>query len=191
MKLSAAELEAAFSGLLRTLGRGFDEANVPWMVVGGLAVSAWTEPRGTKDCDLALLLPEDARAVETLLRDAGVRIARGELATARQGGVVRGQYHPEGQPRLVVNLLCGGTDFERSALARRERAQVLGVDAWLVSADDLLIYKLIAARPQDLADVDRLIRFGRAPADMAYVQRWVGEWELEDRLAQALEAARR
>lgn len=191
LKLSAAELEAAFGGLLRRLGKGFEAANVPWMVVGGLAVSAWTEPRGTKNCDIALVLPEDPGPVGALLDEVGVEITRGELVKAQQGGVVRGHYCPEGLPRLVVDLLCSGTDFERSALSRREAATILGTDSWIVSADDLLIYKLIAGRPQDLADVDKLIRFGRAPKDRAYVDKWVREWDLKERLSKAIETARR
>ena len=71
------------------------------------------------------------------------------------------------------------------------RGVVLGVELPIVSPDDLLIYKLIAGRPQDLADIDKLVRFGRAPVDEPRVRRWAREWEVEDRLDRALATARR
>ncbi|MBO6938500.1 MAG: hypothetical protein JJ863_26270 [Deltaproteobacteria bacterium] len=190
MKLTSAELEAAFGGMLGVLSERFEDAGVPWMVIGGLAVSVWTEPRGTKDCDIALLLEHHTDVVAETISAAGIELTRAELHQIRNGGVARGRFRHDGAT-LMVDFLAGGTPFEKSALARRERCEVLGVAAWIVSSDDLLIYKLIAGRPQDLADVDKLIRFRRAPLDRAYVDRWAREWEVEDQLARAIELADR
>jgi hypothetical protein len=99
----------------------------------------------------------------------------------------------EGRPgvELMVDLLCAGTPLEREALRRRRSASMFGVDIWVIGPDDLLLYKLIANRPQDLADVDELIRFGRAPEDLEYVRQWARDWEIEDRLDRSLDLASR
>ena len=94
-------------------------------------------------------------------------------------------------PALVVDFLCAGTPFEHEALSRRRSLDVLGVASRIVAPDDLVIYKLIAGRPQDLADVDRLLRHGRSPEDEPRLRSWARAWEVEDRLDHALEAARR
>jgi hypothetical protein len=190
VKYTPAELAAAFGELLARLAGALDGAGVPWMLVGGLAVGAWTEPRGTKDCDLAVSAADPA-VLERALGAIGLRVVRGRLDQVAHGGTVRLAAIRPDAPPLVVDLLCAGTDFERAALRRCRRATVLGVPLAIVSPDDLVVYKLIAGRPQDLADVDRLLRFGRAPEDEAEVRRWLGEFGVADRLDAALVAARR
>lgn len=84
MKYTVAELAETFAELLRALGGALDRAGVEWMLVGGLAVGAWTEPRGTKDCDLAIAVPEDATSLARTLADAGLVVVRGDLQRVRR-----------------------------------------------------------------------------------------------------------
>jgi hypothetical protein len=191
VKYGAGELEEAFAELLGDLVRVLDRVGAPWMLIGGLAVGAWTEPRGTKDCDLAIAIPEDVEQLAGALSEIGLVVFAGDLERAREGGAVRLRAERAAGPPLVVDLLCAGTAFETEALQRRTTATVLGVTLPVVSADHLLVYKLIAGRPQDLADIDKLVRFGKAPVDEPNVRRWAREWGVETRLDAALETARR
>ena len=47
-------------------------------------------------------------------------------------------------------------------------------DVWIetCSAEDLVIYKLVAARPQDLVDVAGIVRRQRSALDVAQIRRW-------------------
>ena len=49
----------------------------------------------------------------------------------------------------------------------------------------------IARRFMHPADIDKLVRFGKAPVDEPNVRRWAREWGVETRLDAALETARR
>lgn len=191
MKYTASELEETFAGLLADLRDALEALAVPWMLVGGLAVGAWTEPRGTKDIDLAIALPAPSDPVAAALDRLGLRVFRGALDQAVDGGSVRLRLEREGRPRLVVDLLCAGTEFEREALARRRTLALFDVEIPIASPDDLLVFKLVAGRPQDLADIDRMLRHGVAPQDVAHVRRWADEWGVADRLDAAIRAAAR
>jgi hypothetical protein len=191
MTYTPQELQETFTELLRELSTSLDGEGIPWMLIGGLAVGAWTEPRGTKDCDFALALPADVAGLEARLRGVGLAVGPGSLSRAREVGTVRLRLERPDRPPLVVDLLCAGTEFEHEALARRRRLTVFGVPLRIASPDDLIIYKLVAGRPQDLADVDRLIRFQRAPEDEGYVRRWARAWDVEERLDRALADAQR
>lgn len=149
MNYTVGELAETFERVLRDLARVLDDAGVPWMPVGGLAVGAWTEPRGPKDCDLAIAVPDDPSALEQALAAIDLTIARGDLRRASTGGSVRLRLEREGAAPVLVDLLCAGTPFEHEALARAREAAVLGVPTRVVAPDDLLVYKLIAGRPQD------------------------------------------
>lgn len=67
-----------------------------------------------------------------------------------------------------VDLLLGLFDFERELIARAKRAAVLGGRFPLPRPDDLLIMKLVAARPQDIVDARALLATGKI-ADNARV----------------------
>lgn len=81
-------LEAA----LRQIRTDLTETHVPFALVGGLAVSARTEPRFTRDADLAVAIASDAEA-EALIHEFRARgygieaiveqEAVGRLATVR------------------------------------------------------------------------------------------------------------
>lgn len=75
-------LEAA----LRQIHSDLTEAHVSFAMVGGLAVSARTEPRFTRDADLAVALASDAEA-EALIhrlrtRDYSIEAVVEQLLTA-------------------------------------------------------------------------------------------------------------
>jgi len=183
---AAEELHVVFGPVLRRLSATLEASGQPWMLIGGLALGAWTEVRGTKDCDFAVALPADYTGFDMALQRAGFSPAKGGIAeAAAEGGVVRLRSAAPGESPVFVDLLCAGTEFERSALSRRRRLEVLKerIPLYVVSPDDLAVYKLIAGRP--------LIRFKRVPEDEAYLRRWAREWGVEDRLDAALRSAAR
>jgi len=60
---------------LRRLALDLDALGRSWALVGGLAVSARTEPRFTRDVDVAVAVADDAAAEDLIraLRDRGYR----------------------------------------------------------------------------------------------------------------------
>jgi len=188
MAFKAAELEQTFATALGELSNALDAEGIEWMLIGGLAVGAWTTPRGTKDVDLALSVP-NVEQLAKALRVAHLGVPTSLSATVRESGVVRVTRALPGQPLLVVDLLCAGTDFEVEALSRRRSSELFGVRIWIASPDDLLLYKLIAGRPRDMADADRLVRLDDVPEDLPRVRAWARIWEVEDRLDRVLREA--
>ena len=78
----------AFPHYLEQIGEHLQTAGTTWCLIGGLAVGARTDPRFTKDLDLAL--SEVSEQLLFTLQGAGYRIlaileqqASGRLATAR------------------------------------------------------------------------------------------------------------
>ena len=63
---------------LAALQKNLTELGVDWALVGGLAVSVRTEPRTTRDADVALAVADDAEATRIVrgLQDRGFRPLR-------------------------------------------------------------------------------------------------------------------
>jgi hypothetical protein len=46
----------------------------------------------------------------------------------------------------------------------------------LCSAEDLIIHKAVAGRPQDLVDIEGVVYRQRDKLDVEYIRRWLGEF---------------
>jgi predicted nucleotidyltransferase len=151
--------EPAFDELLRRLA----EANVEFVVVGGLALNAWGVIRGTKDVDVVIAADADnLRRVAEVAVGAGGHVQQGEallgtpvsIAAALAGGEQVAIETDLG--RLdVVQGLDGVPSFE-SLRARAAAAEILGSSVWVCSRDDLKAMKRAAGRTRDLADLEDL-----------------------------------
>ena len=135
----------------------FNAHGVKYLVVGGYAVSFYTQPRATKDIDLFIKADEaNAQATYAALASFGApldNIKMEDLADPRS-------FIRFGRQPRAVDILPGidGVDFD-SAWNRRVEGVVdrhSGLTAFFISGADLIVSKLAAGRPQDIADVAAL-----------------------------------
>lgn len=131
-------------------------AGVTCAVIGGCARNAYAEVRATKDVDLVVEAdPAVYRAAVEALASRG--FVRAAVVGARDGEVPDLELFRDPAGRRI-DLLFAHTEFERSALSRRTpREPYAGVTVSVVSPEDLIVYKIIAGRPQDRLDVHALL----------------------------------
>lgn len=149
----------------RQIAAELREADVSFAVVGGLAVSVRTEPRFTRDADLAVALADDAEA-EALIRQlvsGGYRIAAtveqaavGRLATVRLSAT--GEDHTP-----VIDLLFASSGIESEVVAEAEPIELLpDLTLGVARTGHLVALKVLSRddveRPQDLVDLRALLR---------------------------------
>lgn len=154
----------AFDEILRRL----TDAEVRFVVVGGLALGAWGVVRGTKDVDVVVASDSDNLD----------RVA--EVAVAIHGHVQAGESFHSSQPSIAAQLRSGEQVAIETELGRldivqgldgvpayeelRERAtetNVLGVTVAVCSVEDLKRMKRASGRTRDLADLEDLDAAGR------------------------------
>jgi predicted nucleotidyltransferase len=162
-------LEAA----LRQIDADLSRAHVSFALVGGLAVSARTEPRFTRDADFAVALATDTEAEALIhqLRTYDYQIeaiveqeAVGRLAT------VRLTRSSEVQPP-VVDLLFASSGIEREVVADAEPIELLPkLTIGVARTGHLIALKVLSRddlrRPQDVVDLRALLRVA-SPAELA------------------------
>ncbi len=165
-------LEAA----LRQIHTDLTEAHVSFALVGGLAVSARTEPRFTRDADLAVAVASDAEA-EALIhslraRDYDIEAvveqeALGRLATVRLTRSGRLQAP-------VIDLLFASSGIEPEVVGEAERIELLpNLTIGVARTGHLIALKVLSrddvTRPQDLVDLRALMRVASS-AELARAQ---------------------
>lgn len=156
-----------------------DEAGVPACVIGGLAVQRWGEPRSTSDVDFTVLAPygEEQPIVDNLLsRFAPRRSDARSFALTNRVLLLRTAAGPEAD----VALAAFPFEIEALNLASGWEAAP-GILLRTCPAEHLIIYKLVAARPRDLADVHGIVRRQGQRLDAERIRRWGREFaELKD-----------
>lgn len=152
------------------------DAGARFAVVGGFAVSVRTEPRFTRDIDLAVSVASDreAEALVAALGGAGYQAFQlleqetsGRLATVRlrKAG---GQEEP-----LVVDLLFSSSGIEPEVVAAATQELLPGLGVLPVAVcGHLIALKLLSrrdkGRPNDAADLEGLLGVAtRADAEVA------------------------
>jgi predicted nucleotidyltransferase len=149
----------AFDQILRHL----TEAEVKFVVVGGLALGAWGVVRGTKDVDI--VVAPDAENLKRLAAvaeaihghvHAGEAFLSSQLAIAGQvaGGEQVAIETDLGRLDIVQGL--NGIPAYDELNARSTKAEILGIEVAVCSIEDLKAMKRAAGRTRDLADLEDL-----------------------------------
>lgn len=162
-------------GLLRRMAGDLRDLGVDHALVGGLAVSVRSEPRFTRDVDLAVAVGHD-REAEQLVAELRARswfvVESLEQEAAGRLAAVRLSESPSWGP--VVDLLFASSGIEGVIVERADELEVLpGVTVRVATAADLVVLKLLAVaddRPQDEQDLRSLVPL-LSPADVEAARR--------------------
>jgi hypothetical protein len=152
-----------------------NEAGIPSIVIEGVAVAAWGEPRVTRDVDLKIFLDREGvdRLLVLLARDYRSLLPDPRGALRKQGMVfVEDSYGTR------LDLLLADTPYDVNAIQRgREEEIQLGVTIRLCSPEDLIIYKMISTRPRDHEDARSAIRRQGDSLEDTYILGWLERFE--------------
>jgi predicted nucleotidyltransferase len=149
-----------------------EEEQVPYVIIGGLAVQHWSEPRLTRDVDITVMVGNEEgflrKAVERFkprIPDAAAfaRRSRVLLLTASNG--------------CPIDISLGVPGYEVEVMARAVTVKWPGSGTVrLINCEDLIIHKCVAGRPRDLEDVERILVRQQGRIDLKYIRRWLRQF---------------
>lgn len=158
---------------LKALASALRAAQGQWMIIGGVAVIARGVRRMTTDIDAVVLggAIDTLKLLRTLARHAvRPRIEEAE-AFAEKNLVLLLRHVPSG---VDLDLSLGWTDFEREAIASSTQAAYGRASYPMARAEDLVVFKALAARPKDIEDAAALILM-HPTIDLGRVRRRLAE----------------
>lgn len=157
-------LRKAFELLVST----FEERGIRYAIIGGLAVIQHGRVRTTEDIDALLTVPQIAMAglFESLqARGFDVDVER-NIHELRDDGTTAIRFQD-----VIVDLMYPLLPVYAHVLDRATDAEVYGIKTRVSSVEGLIVMKLIAMRPQDVADIRDLIRGSAGKLDAEYVRK--------------------
>jgi hypothetical protein len=160
-----------------------DDCRIPYMLTGSLAAAYYATPRATKDIDIVFESDESRLSeLTTRLREAGLYV---DAEVALEALRTQGQFNAIDPTSgwKIDPIVRKDRPFSRAEFERRETVSILGIDATLASAEDVLIAKLEWAKLGDSAlqrrDVVELLERAWPRLDHAYIEQWIVPLDLE------------
>ena len=164
---------ADFLAALRAVTGALEEDRS--LIIGGVAVIALGVARYTGDVDATIWSDQlDVRAfVESLQSKSITPRIEAALEFAQRSRVLLLRHEPSG---VSIDLSLAALPFEEEAIRSGRRVDFAGVSIRIPRPEDLVIYKLVAARPQDQKDVEQLMVLHRESIDIERVRSVIGEF---------------
>jgi hypothetical protein len=148
--------ESRLDDALKAVASALRAARSQWMVIGGIAVIARGVRRMTTDVDV--VVRGDSVEISELLRILARHRVEPRIedaaAFAEENLVLLLRHAPSG---VDLDLSLGWTDFERAAIASSTRTAYGRASYPMARAEDLVVFKALAARPKDIEDAAALI----------------------------------
>ena len=176
---------------LRDLASWLQSESILFAVIGGIAASVRGEPRFTADIDLVVAIDVDqALQLSERLPASPFQPLFAGIAEVIQTAFLMPVRHRA--TSIPVDIAIGLSGFEQQAIARATLASMGDFQVPVVTAEDLILMKLLASRPRDLDDIHRIVLRHQQSLDWKYLIE-TGQ-QLQEAVAQdmvpALEALR-
>ncbi|MGC8781090.1 MAG: hypothetical protein ACP5UQ_09520 [Anaerolineae bacterium] len=161
---------------IQALQQRLNEAGIASIVIGGVAVGTWGDPRVTRDVDLKVLLSREAADRLLTLLAPDYRSLLPDPLTALQK---QAMLFVEDAAGVRLDLLLADTPYDVEAVRRGRNVEAApGIIIRVCTAEDLIIYKMISTRPRDHEDARGVIRRQGNALDDRYVLNWLRQFEL-------------
>jgi hypothetical protein len=180
---------SALDAALRDFVSLFERFDWPYVLMGGFAVRVYGIPRPTYDVDFTIAisrerLPQMYRAISELGYSVPEPYESGWVDDVAGMPLVKSRLFIEGRT-IDIDIFLAESEYQNELFVRRSRQLVDNLTAWLVSAEDLILLKLIASRPRDLADVGDVL-FMQGSLDEDYMRHWAEKLHVLPALEEAL-----
>lgn len=179
-------MDDALGAFLRALRRLSELTGHPIVLVGGLARGVWARPRATQDTTVVYGGP-DLDAIIEAAPAVGLTVNASEVASLAQSGMTRLRHPGQLRGPVRLDVIHGAHPYYQRLAARAVPSDELGTSVVVARPEDLIVLKLLAARRQDLADVEAILDAQAGALDAALIRAeletlevdlpgWVGAW---------------
>jgi hypothetical protein len=170
------------ANFLDDLSRALASMKVSWYLFGAQAALLYGASRLTADVDVTLNLPSGltTSALADGLNAYGFRVRSTNPAFIEQTRVVPVVHEPSGLP---ADLVVAGPGLEEAFLQRAIVHEIEGVSVPVAAPEDIVVMKILAARPKDLEDVVSILTARDKRFDMILTRTVIQQ--LEDALGQS------
>jgi len=157
-----------------------NRCNIPYLLTGSIAVSYYGRPRATHDIDFVIEIPkEESNKLLTVFKKLGRDFSL-DFHQIEQA-IVKGNFfdifHPDSG--LKIDFWLSKNEFDLNKFARKNKIMVNKYTVNLVSAEDILLTKLLWCKKirsdRHLRDCVGIWQIQKNKLDMTYLNLWANK----------------
>lgn len=142
-----------------------------WVIIGGVAASLLGKPRFTADVDVLTIVEDDGiTGMLKIAEQYGLRHRVKDAADFAKKNRVLLLRHTE--TGINIDISLGFLSFEKEAIKNSRRHKVGGLTFYLPTPEDLIVFKAVAHRPQDIIDIKEIVK-GNPKINASYIKKRV------------------
>ncbi len=149
------------------IARALEQARIPHAFGGAIALAYYAAPRGTEDIDVNVFL--EAEAAGTCLEE----LERLEIESPAADRDVRDHQMVLSWEHTPIHVFFSYDPFHERCRARARRVPFAEGEIWILSAEDITIFKAIYDRPKDRAEVREVLLCMGERMDVVYTIGWL------------------
>jgi hypothetical protein len=167
--------------VLKDVAGKLNDARIPYMISGSVAMNFYAQPRMTRDIDIVIVLKENdvKRFVSLFENDFYIEEEAVKVEVARRGmfNFIHNQYIVK-----IDFILRKEGVFDDTAFERRRLIKIDSVEMPIISPEDLILYKLIWAgdslSEMQIKDVRNILDMVEG-LDVGYLSKWTDQLGLQ------------
>ncbi len=145
-----------FEETLSFIDRFCKEHKFEYAVIGGVAVINYNSYRTTNDIDITIRVElDDLQKLGEVLISSFKPIFKNAIDFFEKNYVLPAVYENNG---IRIDFTAAISGFDRAAIKRGKRTKLGNTEFSVCSIEDLILYKLVASRYQDLSDIEQLLK---------------------------------
>jgi hypothetical protein len=143
-----------------------DALHIDYAVIGGIANAIWGQPRATIDVDVTVSVDDEDLATAIPAIGARFRPAVSDpVPFVRQTRVLP----LDTADGVRIDVIFALLPFELDAIRRARSVSIANRAVRVVTAEDLILMKIVSERPRDVADAEAIVRRRAGELDRGYL----------------------
>lgn len=157
-----------------------NEAKIDYMLSGSLALNLYTVPRMTRDIDVVIELKQS---------DINLFISNFKDRFYFNENTIREETNKKGMFNIIDTdtgykvdfIVRKDSPYRKTEFERKKQVEMMGVDTWVVSIEDLILSKLIWIQQlqsdKQMEDITNLL--DNDHIDFPYLRHWIEKLKLQ------------
>jgi len=178
---------------LEKLIKKLNEQNIPYMLSGSFSSSLHGQPRATNDADIIIAPAEEQLIAFVKSLGDDYYVSYDAVHEALKSNSMFNVVDIRNSWKADF-IICKDRPFSRVEFQRRRKADIMGLDVWVVSPEDVILSKLEWAKNSESGQQYRdalgvaTVQYDRLDRD--YLHKWAKELQVESSLERLLKQAK-
>ena len=149
------------------ISQALEQAGIPYAFGGAIALAYYAAPRGTENIDVNVFSRADeASTLSKALERLGIGSPAGVRDVHPHQRVLFWEHTP-------IHVFFAYDAFHESCKTRARRVPFADGEIWILSAEDITIFKVIYDRPKDRTEVREVLLCLGERMDITYTLEWL------------------